>query len=430
MLRYRVHSLIRSRGPVSRAEVSRLLGVSKPSVTSIVRQLLDLGLVMESGTEPSMGGRRGIGLELVAHARTVVGVDIGATNTRAAISDVKGRIVKVIVARTAGRSDAELARQIVTLCDRLVDRTGMPHPTAVAIGTPGVVDPESGSVRYAPNLPALEQPGLLRRVEEGLGARVTFHNDVNSAAIGELWVGAGRGLETFVLVGIGTGLGYGLVLNGELFKGSLGRAGESSLTRINPIRARTIEDVVSGVGIARAHREAGGSGRPEDAFAQAGEGAEPGASVVKTFLRYLAWVIAAHVATLDPQRIILGGGIGLQLGPYLPRLCELVAASAPFQVEIAISDLGDWAGLHGAVWSALWTDDQRLLRQLEPRSHSAVESIAYLAFRESMTVLADSACRAAVKALESSAADGTTSRPLPVDTQGRLAAAFADRTQP
>jgi predicted NBD/HSP70 family sugar kinase len=387
LLRLRVHGLIRSHGPLSRAEIARQLRVSKPTVTMVVRHLMALGLVVETDRAPSVGGRRGTGLVIEPSARTVIGIDVGATNTRAAIADAQGRLLATSRVRTDGSSEASLRKQLVVLRDELVQRSGAAEPGSIAIGTPGVVDPESGVVRYAPNLPILERPGVGRRIMDALRTPATLHNDVNLAAIGEHWRGAGRGLQTFILLGIGTGLGVGLIVDGELFTGAFGRAGESSLTRIHPCRPRTIEDVVSGAGIARRHAAAGGSGRPEDAFAEADAGVQPGAAVVGEFVRYLAWVIASHTTMLDPQRVVVGGGIGRRLHPYLLRLRELVQAYGPYAAEIVVSDQEDWSGLYGAVWSALWSDERRLLRQLVPRSEASSDAIAYSTFRDSMARL-------------------------------------------
>lgn len=384
MLRYRVHNVIRTYGPLSRAEIARRLAVSKPAVSPAVRQLIDEGLVFESGPEPSQGGRRGMGVDLVPLQRSVLGVDVGATNTRAAIADVRGTILATRRVRTDGRSTDALIEQLTSLRDDLVAAAGAPSPESVAIGTPGVVDPETGAVRFAPNLPVLERPGLGERLQDALGCPVSVHNDVNVAAVGEHWRGAARGVDTFVLVGVGTGLGFGLVVDGELFTGARGRAGEASLTRVHPMRPRRIEDVASGVGIAARHRRAGGSGLPEDAFVEASSGVEPGTGVVREFIRYLAWTIAFLTTTIDPERVVIGGGIGMRLRPHLPTIASLVEEYGPFSTDVVVSSSADEAGMHGAIWCALWSDEQRLLQRLEGSEASEFTAIAHGAFRESM----------------------------------------------
>jgi len=388
MLRYRVHNVIRTNGPLSRAEIARCLAVSKPTVSPAVRQLIDEGLVYESGPEPSQGGRRGMGLDLVPLHRSVLGIDVGATNTRAAIADVRGNILASRRVLTDGRSTDALIAQLTAVSDELVLAARAPSPVSVAIGTPGVIDPESGAVRYAPNLPVLEHPGLSERLACAFGCAVSVHNDVNLAAVGEHWRGAARGVDTFVLVGVGTGLGLGIVVNGELFTGARGRAGEASLTRVHPMRARRIEDVVSGVGISARHRRAGGSGKPEDAFTEAQNAEAPGASVVREFIRYLAWTIAFLTTALDPQRVVIGGGIGLRLRPHLPAIAALVDEYGPFSTELVVSSSADEAGMHGAIWCAMWSAEQRLLQQLEGPGATELTAIAYGAFRESMADVA------------------------------------------
>ncbi len=390
MLRYRTLSLIRSDGPISRAEIARRLAVSKPSVSSVVRDLLERGLIAEAGQAHASIGRRAIALALAADAATVIGIDVGATSIRAASCDAAGRTLALMREPTQGHSEDTLIDQLAGICAELRGRVPASRaPVAVAIGTPGVIDPESGGLRYAPNLPALERPGLADRIERALGLPVTLHNDVNLAALGEHWRGAGRHLRNFAFIGIGTGLGFGFVLNGELFTGTWGRAGEFSLTRVHPGRDRLVEDVVAGAGLARNHRALGGSGRPEDAFAEHAAGIEPGTAVLEEFLECLASVIAALTTILDPERIVLGGGIGMRLGPQLPELRRRLARAAPFTSEVVLSEQGDHAGLHGALWSALWHYERRLLRELDTRDHAGAEALAVASFRESMMRLGD-----------------------------------------
>ena len=299
-------------------------------------------------------GRPGRLLAYNAEAGFVVGLDVGGTTTRAVLTDLLGAEVGRRYEATAQSSADGLARQLASIVHRLTaDFRANGRVVGVGLGTPGVVDAQRRCFTIAPNILALETEGILDRLDVALGVPVTLLNDVNAAAIGELQFGAGVGIRQMVYVGIGTGLGFGLVINGSLHQGVAGRAGEMGLLTLHPESKATFESVLSGKGVQRRHAEAGGSGRPEDAFNEAEQGVEPGATVISRFLQDVVWMISVLSTMLDPERVILGGGIGLRCRPYVPQICEALEDRLGFVTEVAVGELGDDAGLAGAVVAAL-----------------------------------------------------------------------------
>lgn len=355
---------VRTQGPISRPEIAKRLGVSKPTVSSMVQTLLRADLVVEDGLGPSSGGRPAILIAFNARAGFVIGMDIGGSTARAGIADLNGNVLKSVREDTDTGSEDRFVEQLRRLKARLIEGAPVPPEKvlAVAIGTPGVIDPNMQVVRHAPNLPLLEAPGLIDRLRAALGTALFLHNDVNLAALGERWRGAGRGVDDFAFVSIGSGLGFGLVMGGQLYQGCSGRAGEFGYTPVFAGAAATIEDVVAGPGIGRAHREAGGSGRPEDAFDEADAGIEPGASVIAAFLEQLGWLLAALSTLLDPSRLVLGGGIGRRCASHLAQLRDHVSKQTPFGPDIMVSHLEDDAGLIGAFAVALEESRPLLVR--------------------------------------------------------------------
>ncbi len=249
----------------------------------------------------------------------------------------------------------------------------------VAIGTPGAVDPVSGHVRYAPNLDVLESPGFATTLASVIGMPVSLHNDVNLAAVGEQAHGEGRGVSTFAFVSIGTGLGFGLVVGGKLHRGSAGRAGELGYLRLTPQSLKTIEDVLCGPGIALRYAEAGGSERAADAFDEAERGQEPGRSVITDLIPHLAWLLSVLGTLLDPERLILGGSIGRRFHAFEPLLVRSFEHLSPITPPLAFSQLGDDAGLHGAVSMALAEAEPLLYKGGGPRRQEArtVSAVAH-----------------------------------------------------
>ncbi len=363
-MHHRIAHLIQTYDRISRAELARQTGLSKPTISSVVADLLASGLVLETGFAPSAGGRRAVLLAFNDRANFVVGMDLGGTTTRASLATLRGEFVVTLREPTTGLGAEALVVQLKSLIDSLCNLAQIPlaQILGVAIGTPGVVEPVSGRVQYAPNLKALEVPGFTAMLGAQLGLPVSLHNDVNLAALGEQARGAGRGIDTFAFVSVGTGLGFGLVIGGQLHCGSAGRAGELGYLRLTPKSSETIENVLSGSGIARRHAAAGGSGQAATAFDEAERGEEPGLSVVSELTDYLAWLLSALSTTLDPELLVLGGGIGQRFRTFAPQLVRSFSQLSPMTPSLTFSELGDEAGLYGAVSTALSEAEPLLYR--------------------------------------------------------------------
>jgi predicted NBD/HSP70 family sugar kinase len=349
-----VVDLLRREGPMSRAAIARRCHISKPTASAAVESLLRAGLVVEAGHDVQRNGRPGRLVAFNGGAGYVIGLDLGGTTTRAALADLAGTVLVSEREPTEVGPATALIAQIARLVASLAARaTGAGPLLEVAIGTPGVVDRARRRISLAPNLPALERVGFLDDLGRALGLPLTMLNDVNAATIGELAAGAGASVDNLVYVGIGTGLGLGLVFDRRVHHGIGGRAGELGLLPHPPASGRTLEDALSGAGIRRRHAASGGSGAPEDAFAEAAAGREPGRSVIEAFLADLAWTLTLVATLIDPDRIVLGGGIGMRCAAELDTIRAAVTRSCGFDVDLVLGSLGDDAGVIGAVASAL-----------------------------------------------------------------------------
>lgn len=359
--------LLRDEGPMTRAVIARRCRLSKPTVSVFAQSLLDAGLIKEDGeARGDRPGRPGRLLAFEPDAGYVIGMDAGGTRIRAQLADLDGNPVAQLLERTEATDADALLQQISRLRDRLL----LEHPPArsrlraAVVGTPGVVDPLTQRVRYAPNVPALEHPDFFSRLSRCWEVPVRMGNDVNLAAIAEARVEAhDESSRDFVFVSIGTGLGFGIVQGGEVYHGTAGRAGELGYLPYPPGSDTTIESFVSGPGIAGRHERLGGSGSAQDAFDQAGRGESPGRETVERFISDLAWLLTIVSTLLDPNKIVLGGGVGVRCEPYLPRLHEALSDLSPIRPPLSISQLGDRAGLAGAVFQAL--DDCRPVSRLK-----------------------------------------------------------------
>jgi predicted NBD/HSP70 family sugar kinase len=357
---------------MSRAQAARLSGLSKPTVSLGLAGLLRAGLVREVGRSTGGKGPGALLYELNPNAGSVVGIDVGRLWVRAAIADITGGIIARRDERTRARSAAALIGGIGELAHDLARQAGVrwEQVTHATIGSPGVVDPARGTVAMAPNLPGWGRRGLVEAVQRELGTGVSIENDVNLAALGEQADGVGRGVENFVFLWIGTGVGLALVLNGRLHRGAHGFAGEIAYLPLGVTdphdrstrRHGPLEDAVAAAGIVRTARSLGMAGplNPKKIFVLARRGDEVAERVVELTAARLALVIATVAPLVDPELVILGGGIGRNEDLLLERIDRELRAISPFRPRLAQSALGEDAVLRGAVGAALTAAQDRV----------------------------------------------------------------------
>jgi predicted NBD/HSP70 family sugar kinase len=363
--------LVQRSGPVSRAQVARDSGLSKPTVSLGLAALLDAGLVREVGRATGRRGPSAVLYELNPEAGWVVGIDVGRYWVRAALADITGAIVARSNERAKVSSAHSLISQIGTMARGLAAEAGIgwDRVNHVTVGSPGVFEPTRGAVILAPNLPGWGRQGLIQALAGELGGRVGVENDVNLAAVGERWKGIGQGVRDFGFLSVGTGVGMGMVLGGELYRGSSGAAGEVGYLPVGAdpydqhVRRRgAFEEATNAAGVVRLAREAGMKGplTSRKVFALAAKGDPLARRVVGTEAQRLALGLAVVLAVVDLELVILGGGIGgnadLLLGPIERELRAL----SPLRPRLAASALGDEAVLQGAVATALSAAQDRL----------------------------------------------------------------------
>ena len=363
--------LVQRSGPISRAQVARDSGLSKPTVSLGLGALLEVGLVREVGRSSGGRGPSAVLYELNPEAGWVVGIDVGRQWVRAALADITGAIAARRDERAKASSAKALIGQLGAIGHGLAAEAGIgwDRVSHVTVGSPGVFEPTRGAVILAPNLPGWGRQGLVEALRGELGDHIGVENDVNLAAVGEQWKGIGRGVRNFGFLSIGTGVGMGLVLGGELYRGSRGAAGEVAYMPVGAdphdpqVRRRgPFEESSSAAAVVRLAREAGmtGSLTPKKVFAMAGRGDPVALGVVETEARRIALGLAVVSAVTDLELVILGGGIGGNADLLLDPIERELRALSPLRPRLAASALGDDAVLHGAVANALEIAQDRL----------------------------------------------------------------------
>lgn len=355
---------LRRNGPLSRAQLARATGLSKPTVSNALGNLERVGLVRPTGEKSAEhGGRHGILYESDPTAGYVVGIDIGRSWVRVVVADLTGEVV----VRSAGSNQAQTAAALVEmtadLAKKAVTEAGLNWSQVVhtVIGTPGVFDRSSGRVFLAPNLPGLETQGVVNLLQKALGPDLTIENDANLAALGERVFGGGKEIENFVFLTIGTGIGMGIISNGTLYRGSHGASGEVAylplgMVTIPSAESRAgqrgmFEEVAAARGIVRAAL-AQGMQEPLSAkhiFDAARAGESLAQAVIEGETQLLAQAIAAVAAVLDPTLVILGGGIGQNFDLLGARIEHYLHEMTIIRPRIVASQLGQDAVLLGAI---------------------------------------------------------------------------------
>ena len=349
---------IRSGAPISRAEISRRVGISKPTVSLALQSLLDARLVREADGAGQRGRYGATLFESVPEARLVLGLDMGARFLRGAICDLHGDVRARQDIETSGAGAGELLGTAAELRDQLIERCDLPGELidGAVIGVPGVVEPISGEVRLAGNIPGLDGLVVGHELQARLGIPATVVNDINLAAVGERWRGAGQGVDTFAFLSVGTGLGAGVMVHGELVAGHRGAAGELDYALGGP-EADGDDPCAAAISayaesVSRAD-PAGTSLEPPFSVPSIFGSARAGDPVAQRVVAEAARRIAVHItpiaAVLDVELVVLGGGIGVNGDLLLAPVRERLAASLPFPPKVEASTLGDAAILTGAL---------------------------------------------------------------------------------
>ena len=245
-----------------------MTGLSKQTTSEVIDAFEQQGLVRPIGRTSGNVGRTAVLYELSPEGGHVLGIDLGARRLTVALADIAGRVLAEADEPTDSRGGAWAIDQIARLSDRLA-RDNHTHPSrirSIVLATPGVVNPKSGAIEMAPNIAGLGQLNVVGLLGEKLGSRVVLENDINLALLGEIWHGCAQNVANVAFLALGSGVGLGLYVNGQLVRGENGAAGEIGYLPIggDPLQAESrlqgcLEYQVGATGVVRRYREAGGS---------------------------------------------------------------------------------------------------------------------------------------------------------------------------
>lgn len=298
-------------------------------------------------------------------------VDLGGSWIRAGVVGPDGTVREVLRAPTP-QAGPEAVAQVIT---NLVRQLGPLPPGRVGVAVPGPLNVREGTVYEPPNLRGWKNVPVQRILEERLGRPVVLENDANAAALGEWWQGAGVSSRHLVYITVSTGVGGGLVLDGKLYRGASGMAGEIGHMVVDPDgpvcscgRPGHLEGIASGPAIARwteerlrEGRDSVLAGREALSSREVAEAAERGDGLAREAFRRagrsLGLVVAGLLNLLNPEVVVIGGGVaraGRWLFDPLLEAVRQATLTQPWQVaRIVPAALGDHAGLVGAAYLAM-----------------------------------------------------------------------------
>ncbi len=362
-------------GPISRASISKQTGLSKQTVSELVRILEEEGWVRETGRTSGHVGRTATTYELISDSAFMAAVDLGGTKVRAAIVDLAGSIISELVVPTNPHGGPAVAAQIGLLLEEAAAQANVNRARIrlTVVGCPGVPDQTTGQVRFAPNIAGIDTIDFRTAVAQSTATPVLLENDVNLAVLGEQWLGAGQGIDHLAFIALGTGIGAGVVVNGALVRGASGTAGELGYLpfgadpfEAESLRVGAFERVVATHGIRSAYLAA--TGRKLDVpsiFTAASNGEAAAQHILDGVARQLARAVATLGAIISPEVVILGGSIGAR--PEIISATEIELAKCfPFPIRIVPSALGNHAALSGAVAVGLTELHTALFAQSAP----------------------------------------------------------------
>ena len=368
---------IRANREVSRRRIATETGLSTPSITRLVNELIDAKVlsVHESNTVDGAGpGRPASVVKLNPTYCCAIGVDVGEHIIQVALGDMSGKIQLTSRLPTDEDKDNATLSNIVNSIREIYElyKTSLEGPVprlrAITIGVPGTVDPVTSRVVNAPKIKGWTDFDLKNRIEKEIpDVEIRIVNDINAAAIGESAHGVAVGYDNFVFASIRRGIGAGIFIDGKLYQGSSGFAGEmgkmvfdadfdyAKSDGIGHLECICGEDPLMEQAVARGVTlEKTDSARPRlhSLAAASANGDAEATKILKTFLTHYGLAIANVASLLDPSIVVVGGEIQPVMDMAIEQLTKTITQLIPVPPKIVGSTLGERAVLLGAFYQA------------------------------------------------------------------------------
>lgn len=358
-----VLNIVKSKGPIARAEIARRTGLSPATVTGITAELIEGNLIFEKAPGDSSGGRRPILMALNPKGGYVVGIKLTETQLIGALTDLEATVIARGSQSWTGSTPEQAIQVIITLINNLISQGNIRKKQllGVGVGLAGIIDANRGLLRTTPFFDWQDLP-LRDLIQARLRIPVYLDNDVNTLTLAEKWFGAGQGVNNFLTVTIGRGVGMGIVLNGQFYRGAKGGAGELGHTVIDPSgplcpcgKHGCLEAYISDPALLRSAAEAGlgdQANTPDDLVSLAQAGNPAAREIFNRAGEILGRGIANLINLLSPDLIIIGGE-GTRAGellfePMRKAMTSYVLDGLGTSTTVRVERWGDDAWARGA----------------------------------------------------------------------------------
>ena len=353
----KILSILRERGPTSRVELSRILGISQTAVTRNIFQLLQKGIVRECEAEKSEMGRRPVPIELCNDFCYTLGADIVGGTLKAALADLMGDIVKYYEEPLQiSRGAHAVLDQLISLLKKIISGSGIPREkiTIAAIGTPGIFDPDTGKSQFTFFLKDWEDIDIRSKIYEALSIETLIENDVNLDVMGERWKGEGKDYENILYIKLGQGLAARVVLDNKLIRGKHKMAGEIGymMPGLPGEKAVNYENMLCNDAVIKMYRDMAGVNKADtisELCAFADNGDDTARTVIQHLLDQFSLVLLNSATVVDTQVIILGGDACSFGEKEISLLKQRLEQYLPLKQNIVTSKLNKNACLYGAI---------------------------------------------------------------------------------
>ncbi|MET0787621.1 MAG: ROK family transcriptional regulator [Cellulomonas sp.] len=351
-------ALLLEHGPLTRAQIGELTGLSKPTASQVVTRLEQLDLIDVVGSVPAARGPSAVTYAVRTDRAHAVAVDVRPHRVLSTLVDAAGTefpVAEVPLARSAAERSAvgDISAAIQAACEAA--GTTPDTVVTVIVGLQGAVDPRTDDLAFVGLIPGWPRKAVRAQLEDGLGVSVRIDNDVNLAAVAERVEGAGRDVDGFALLWMGDGLGLAVDLGGSLHRGASGGAGEIGYLPVPRAAAelvpsaKDLQDLIGGIAIKNLARAHGVRGRSFDAVLTdlATHPARP--AVLSELATRVAVGVVPVLAVLDPPVVVLGGPTGVAGGRTLAEYVRgHIRRTTRWSPHISVSTVADHPVLRGA----------------------------------------------------------------------------------
>lgn len=353
--------LLRDKGPLSKADMTRMLGISFPAVSYNVKKLMNDNMIYEVGEADNAIGRKATLLAFNSQKAYLVGIDLGRRNIRIMCSDVVGNIIEY---KTTQIAEGNVFQQVIDNIYSIISVSGITISDVICIGVgiPGIYDKTDDKHKLAPFAEGWGEKSLYTCLKEEFSVEICMENSVNLGAIGERWKGVANGYEDIVYVDFGVGFGSALIMNGELIRGKNGAFGEigymvlgkdSLTTTFNEEGA--LERLIPSKKIEKIIQQLSGL-QPDISIKSMLEAIEKNDPAIRAqdVIAYFAMSLINTVVITNPDILVISGRLGCGIyKEYQTYIDAMICGNAPFPPKVQVTKLAERASVIGAIAIAM-----------------------------------------------------------------------------